>query len=126
MSLPTTLRRRDKWLSTTLSCAGRMCVAPSPESTTAPELRPGCEFRSFHSASETQYSLTLKIKSEYRLDSNVDTPELIPLKHNLTHFLPVAQRVHERLGEQDLAASGIYLKFLAKRVPDVVAYLPIF
>lgn len=71
--------------------------------------------------------LTLSIQGKHGLDSNVYTPEVIPLEHDLTHLLSVAEWVHWGFREQDFAASRVDLQLLGKCVvPDVHHIVPSF
>lgn len=100
-----------------------MCVTPSPESTTTPELRP--VMVSFGPA-QSALPHTLSVERQHRLDGHVDTPKLIPLKHDLAHLLAVLERVEGRLRQQDLAAARVDLELLEKGiVPQVLHVVPL-
>lgn len=53
---------------------------------------------------------TLSVEGHDGLDGNMDGVELILLEHGLDHELTVAEGVHGRLGEENLAVAGVDLR----------------
>lgn len=108
-----------------------MCVTPSPESTTTPELRPGrprgaCQPGRLGKAGSISARRTLGIQGQHRLDRHVDAAEAVALEHDLAHLLAVLERVHGRLRQQDLAALGVRLHLLVEGVvPEVLHVVPL-
>ena len=69
---------------------------------------------------------TLCVQRQDGLYRDVDAAKLVALKHDLAHLLPVLERVHRRLRQEDLAAGRINLELFEKSVvPQVLHILPL-
>lgn len=70
--------------------------------------------------------LTLRVQGQDGLDGNVNTSESVSIKHDLAHLLPVLERVHRRLCQEDLLALRIHLELLKKSIiPEVLHVIPL-
>ena len=70
--------------------------------------------------------LTLSIQRQNGLNCDIDATKAVLLEHDLGHALTVDLWVHGRLSEQDLAAGGVDLELLVKRVvPEMFHVLPV-
>lgn len=70
--------------------------------------------------------ITLGIKGQDGLDSNVDTAESISIKHNLAHLLTVLERVHGGLCQENLLAVGVDLELLVEGIiPEMLHVVPL-
>lgn len=68
----------------------------------------------------------MSIQSQDGLDGDVDAAETVLFKHDLCHPFPVLDRVHRRLGQQDLSAVRVDLElFLERIVPQEFHVVPV-
>ncbi|KAH3680590.1 hypothetical protein WICPIJ_008210 [Wickerhamomyces pijperi] len=68
----------------------------------------------------------LGVQGQDGLDGNVNSAELVLLKHDVHHLLSVLQRVHWRLGEKNLLACCVLLQSLEERVvPKMFHVFPV-
>lgn len=68
----------------------------------------------------------MRVQRQHGLDGHVDTAKGIAIKHDLAHLLPVLERVHGGLRQQDLAALGLDLHLLVEGVvPEVLHVVPL-
>lgn len=59
------------------------------------------------------------------MNRNVKSSESISFEHNLAHLLPVLERVHRRLCQEDLLAFRIDLEFLEEGIiPEMLHIIP--
>lgn len=69
---------------------------------------------------------TLCVQSQHSLNSHINAPKLVALKHDLAHLLAVPQRVHGRLGQENFATSSVDLELLVEgKVPQVLHVVPL-
>ena len=70
---------------------------------------------------------TLRVQREDGLDGDVHAAEAVPLEHDLAHLLPVLERVHRRLGQEDLGAGRVDAHLLVEGVvPQQLHVVPAF
>lgn len=67
----------------------------------------------------------MRIQRQHSLDGHIYATKVVPLKHDLAHLLPVLDRVHGRLRQQDLPAGRVDLELFVKCVvPKVLHVIP--